>query len=514
MTALATRLGPRGAVARRSVLRRRFFQHVLTVVLALFVSRRLGVIGSVPPEAVLAVPPGILVLYLFLKHPKWCLLALIGTTCFGLYRYGIRIGPLTVRGNDPPLLFLIPWALLIRARSTNRTPKVLAQQYIGLFIGAIAFTLVFALVRQTDDAPRLIVAWLRLLSTFSLVWIVPYVLREERDILFLLRAVAVCISAELFAAIVREPAVLSGTRMAGSNGPTVEGLLAATLVLMAIHSPVPSRTLSRVGMAVLGLASLYFASSIGSFAAMGIALGLFGLRSQAGAGKEARRKSGLLRPGRIILLLLGVVFLLNVLRPLDLPTSDYFKNSSAGSRLLVGVAGTKVFLDNPVFGVGWQRSSRPEVIASRDLLDELKQTFPDFNEDFFPDATSTVTVHNAYIQVLAETGVIGGAALGIAMVAVIRRIRRTLGALTGVAEAAGRMAAIIVLASVVWLNDNPLFGAQPETILLATMLGVLAALAATTTGRTSLSPAPPVAARALPAVAGSNGHSPRRAVLG
>ena len=46
--------------------------------------------------------------------------------------------------------------------------------------------------------------------------------------------------------------------------------------------------------------------------------------------------------------------------------------------------------------------------------------------------------------------------------------------------------AIAVVACLVWLNDNPIFGAQPETITLSLMLGLLASLAALQRRRTAL----------------------------
>ncbi len=33
----------------------------------------------------------------------------------------------------------------------------------------------------------------------------------------------------------------------------------------------------------------------------------------------------------------------------------------------------------------------------------------------------------------------------------------------------------MVVVILLWLNDNPLFGAQPETVLIATFLGLFAA---------------------------------------
>ena len=37
-------------------------------------------------------------------------------------------------------------------------------------------------------------------------------------------------------------------------------------------------------------------------------------------------------------------------------------------------------------------------------------------------------------------------------------------------------ASVLLVATMVWLNDNPLFGSQPESIMAALFLGILAAI--------------------------------------
>ena len=39
-----------------------------------------------------------------------------------------------------------------------------------------------------------------------------------------------------------------------------------------------------------------------------------------------------------------------------------------------------------------------------------------------------------------------------------------------------RAAMILLVATLVWLNDNPLFGSQPESVMAAMFLGILAAV--------------------------------------
>jgi len=459
------------------LIHRRWVQNGVTAVVALGVAKEIGLLKKLPPEIAVAVIPLAVVLYLFVRDPKWPLVALVGATCFGLYRYGIRFGPLNVRATDLPYVFMVPWALLLRRRERNWSRNTIGQQYIALFLAAVAFTLFVALVRNSDDAARLVVAYFRLFTTVSLVWIVPQLVRKERDVLFMLRATALMIAAELAFSLARNPARAAADRLRGMNGPNAEGLLAVVLIVIALYAPVPKTRAAKAAMLAVGFPALFFSRSIGALTAMGVVFGVFGLKRWRHA--HAARTSGLLRPARLIVLGFGLITLVSIVRPLDLPTSSYFKRSSAGSRVVVGAAGVKIFFTEPMFGVGWQRSSRPDVIATRSLVESLKHDFPGYPDSFFPViGTTSITVHNAYVQVLAETGLIGTAVFVAALVVASRRIRKLLADLEGTEQVAARAIAIAVVACLVWLNDNPIFGAQPETITLSLMLGLLATLAA------------------------------------
>ena len=89
-------------------------------------------------------------------------------------------------------------------------------------------------------------------------------------------------------------------------------------------------------------------------------------------------------------------------------------------------------------------------------------------------------MHNAYVEVIAETGIVGLVLFLIFVVTAFRRIRHILKdpSLSADALAYARCAAAIILGVAVWFNDNAVFGIQPETVLLAVMLGVVAAIPA------------------------------------
>jgi O-Antigen ligase len=74
-------------------------------------------------------------------------------------------------------------------------------------------------------------------------------------------------------------------------------------------------------------------------------------------------------------------------------------------RTVLAYIGLRIAQDNPVVGVGWQRSSRPEVF--KPYVDDAHRRFPDVVELAFPAEGREWGVQNLYIQVLADAGAIG-----------------------------------------------------------------------------------------------------------
>ena len=74
-------------------------------------------------------------------------------------------------------------------------------------------------------------------------------------------------------------------------------------------------------------------------------------------------------------------------------------------RTVLAYIGLRIWQDNPVVGVGWQRSSRPEVFEP--YVDDARHRFPDVVELAFPAEGREWGVQNLYIQMLADAGVIG-----------------------------------------------------------------------------------------------------------
>jgi hypothetical protein len=97
--------------------------------------------------------------------------------------------------------------------------------------------------------------------------------------------------------------------------------------------------------------------------------------------------------------------------------------------------------------------------------------------DFLPQGTFS-DLHNFYVQVLAQAGLIGVIAFLVMAFALTRGIRSAIRLTRSTPSlfACARCALLLLVAILIWWNDNALYGAQPETVLATTFLGLLAAV--------------------------------------
>jgi O-antigen ligase len=223
-----------------------------------------------------------------------------------------------------------------------------------------------------------------------------------------------------------------------------------------------------------GLLGLFLAKSVGSIFGIAIAL-VVGVLWISARGKRWR---GLTALGLAACLALTAVAAVQLLRPESLPTSAKFTESSTYHRVILGTAGLEVFRADPLIGVGWRRSSSPQVIGSTEITVPLRSRFETGPSDFFPDV-GPGSVHNAYIQILAELGIVGFALFVTAMVKVGLDVRALLARCVAQLDAwrAIRFFALGIILVAVWWNDNPIYGGQTETIIFAVFLGCIGALA-------------------------------------
>jgi hypothetical protein len=74
-------------------------------------------------------------------------------------------------------------------------------------------------------------------------------------------------------------------------------------------------------------------------------------------------------------------------------------------RTVLAYIGVRIWEDNPIVGVGWQRSARAEVFEP--YLADARERFPEVVDLAFPAPGREWGVQNLYIQMLADAGVVG-----------------------------------------------------------------------------------------------------------
>lgn len=448
---------------------------VAATALAALVGLQLHRLPSLPVAVWLVSGPAFVLFVLIVtRGPTWCLAGLLAANILGLSQSSLHAGPINLRVIDLFYVPLVLWVVEIRAHRGHRLGRGVGQRQLAVWLTAIAVSLVPVFIQSSVSVSGPLIGWLRLVQTATLVWLVPYALREASEVERFLGFVAFTLTAEIGRDVIG--ALLAHElpkRLGGANGPNTTGLLATLLILIALHGPVPRRRLLRAGMIVVGAAGLVMSRSLGSTAALVGVLVIFGFqRARAG---RLRPGSTLLLPARVLFLVIGGVLLASMIKPGGLPSSRGYNSSSTTQRTILATAGFRLFVSHPLTGVGWQRS--PDVIGAPQLNADLKRTFGNnVNPALFPDS-APVDLHNAYVQVVAESGILGFGLLLLFAVAAIGGVGATLRAARADPRVyvAARCALVLLMAILIWWNDNSLYGAQPESVLAASLLGVIAA---------------------------------------
>jgi hypothetical protein len=110
---------------------------------------------------------------------------------------------------------------------------------------------------------------------------------------------------------------------------------------------------------------------------------------------------------------------------------------SYAHRTLLAYIGVQIWLDHPAAGVGWQASD--EEFAYGPHLEDARERFPNEPAEAFPSPEHPWGVQSAYVQTLADLGVIG-------LVSLV-----ALGVTAGVAGLRGARASPLPLVGLLWL---------------------------------------------------------------
>jgi O-antigen ligase len=408
-------------------------------------------------------------------------LALIGAlTSFGINPRIASLSQIDVYVADVFYVLLIAFVL---SQQALRRPSSPEQRVRGLEYWPIVFFLAFVgftvgQVALTDPSFFAIsaISWLRLVQTASLIPLVVQIVRQHDDVVFLLGSIA--LGGLGASAIGTFQLLTSGSLIFGRFGGPLSvntlGLVSALLIVAAVFPGITRSLAPRFAMCLAGILGLIASKSVGGMSAVVVAVGIGAILTHPRRGAFERAIKA------IILVTIGTLLVLGFarsFRPDLVPGSPQFGYSSATHRLVLGASGLQLFIEHPLIGVGWQRSASPDVIGSVDVVDAVKARFSEgVNPIFFPNVTPT-SVHNTYVQLLAELGILGFSLFAFLVLRLgggIHRLLKQLRHTRGMPLA--HQLAISLIAILTWWNDNPLYGGQTESILASLFLGSLFAL--------------------------------------
>ena len=341
---------------------------------------------------------------------------------------GVSLGSTTadVRLSDVAVLAVLVGAAI--ALSRGAVARLSAARWLWIAGGALLAWLAFQILRPVSlDDDRFadhLVSYVKLVEYGLLAVAVPLLVRRARDLavvaggLVLWAAVAVAVAlAQFFGVDIfgawnagwRQPSFLGHHDLAALSAVA---LALACAAIVARRSEIPAQRLFAVAL-VAGILGLVVAGSLA--AAGGLALGV------AALWLAARRR---FRPGgRRTLALVAIVAVVaggvtavrgdaleDFLRFLGVRGDDPPVGVETYSqRAVLAYIGLRIAQDNPIVGVGWQRSSRPDVFEP--YVPDARERFPDVVELAFPAEGREWGVQNLYIQMLADAGAIGLALL-------------------------------------------------------------------------------------------------------
>jgi hypothetical protein len=160
------------------------------------------------------------------------------------------------------------------------------------------------------------------------------------------------------------------------------------------------------------------------------------------------------------------------------PTRDV---ESYVHRSLLAYIGVRIFLDHPVVGVGWEGSQDTQNYSP--YLADAHRRFPDEPAVAFPSPQHSWGVQNAYLQTLADLGIVGFAVLVALFVTVlVTGFRAALRAPPGSAPPILAGPLWLLVAAGVW-NGLGLVAGIPLDALTWIAVGLVAASAAWTDAR-------------------------------
>lgn len=395
----------------------------------------------------------------------------------------IEVGELSLRYVDGVFCLFI---CMVLARSViGRRTAILTEVRelfapLLLFLLYIGLSLVVVRISAPNSIGASVASYMRLLLTASFALVLCVTLRDRWDtqffhkslIFFSMATVAVG-SALVWAGLEHGEAEALARRSGGVIGIGPLGLVSGLLILYAlIERDGNRRSMAWILSLAVGLLGLYLAKTATTAFAVAVTATVYFASMRS-------RRSGLLRWAVVgTIMTTAAALAIFSLRQADVSGFANLSGGSFAERLMIAYAGLWIFLDNPLIGVGWQASASEAVINSPALVAAVTERFSHLHSEYF-FVRPVPTLHNMYIQFLAELGIIGFALFvwvcfrtGKCVARIVKNIP---------AESPYRVWAQFYALGLIFLlvswNSNPLFGGQIETMLAFTFLAVLANVA-------------------------------------
>lgn len=390
-----------------------------------------------------------------------------------------EFGELTVRWIDISTVALcyilfLRTCMLRRLAGLKEWKKVFEP--VLILIGYIGLSLLWVWLKTLDLFGVSFASFLRLGMTVFLGWLIFLSVSDEKDLYLLEHLFLAELLGTLGIGLLETTKMgFLTTRYGGLLGENSFGLVSGLSVLYGWLKWQENRHTALIFI-IFGLLGLVASKSASSILATSVTVAL------VWAGRKGFRLFYSYRFLRNAIL--GVIFIglsahgIWWLRRSDVESLLELTGGSFAQRLMIAYAALLIFSRNPLLGTGWQASGSHIYIGDPNLNVALMNKFASLPQHYFFIERPT-SLHNMYLQLLAELGIVGFCIFLFAFVRLYKTFKEWLPDIRKVLPQQSLWAHFACMGLVfllVWWNTNPLYGGQTESLLVVFFLSLLASI--------------------------------------